>query len=146
MRRSFMLAMLMVLLLIAAGCSSGGSSVDVALSEWVVSPDPTSVSAGEITFKASNEGAEAHELVIVRADSAAGLPTDETGKVDEAGLPAGAFIGEIEEFAAGSSEEGTFDLSAGTYILFCNIVEEEADGSFESHFQEGMHTVFTVNE
>lgn len=132
--------------LVIAGCSSGGSTVDVALSEWVVDPDPTSVSAGEITFKADNQGAEAHELVIVRADSAAGLPTDETGKVEEDGLPSGAFIGEIEEFAAGETEEGTFDLDAGTYILFCNIVEEEADGTFESHFQEGMHTTFTVDE
>ena len=103
------------------------------------------MSAGEVTFNASNEGAEPHELVIVRADSADSLPVDENGKVDEDALPAGAFIGEIEEFAAGGSESATFDLTAGTYILFCNIVEEESDGTFESHFQEGMVTTFTVN-
>lgn len=143
MKRLFTLTAVVALMAIS-GCSSGGATVDVALGEWVVQPDPTSVSAGEVTFKAENQGAEAHELVIVRADSAASLPVDDTGKVVEDGLPAGAFIGEIEEFAAGSSEEATFDLEAGTYILFCNIVEEESDGTFESHFQEGMQTTFTV--
>jgi len=134
-----------VLMLTLLGCSSGGDTVSVALSEWVVVPDPASASAGEITFEAENQGAETHELVVVRAESAASLPTDDTGKVDEAGLPEGAFIGEIEEFEAGSSESATFDLTAGTYILFCNIVEEETDGSFESHFQEGMSVAFTVD-
>lgn len=41
--------------------------------------------------------------------------------------------------------EGTFDLDEGTYVLFCNILEEEDDGTFESAFQEGMSTTFTVD-
>ena len=145
MRRSLIVAGA-VLAASLVGCSSGGGDVSVGLSEWIVQPDPTSISAGEVTFEASNEGSEAHELVIVKAASAADLPTDATGKVDESALPAGAFIGEIEEFAAGSTESATFDLEAGNYILFCNIVEEESDGSFESHFQEGMVASFTVDE
>jgi len=131
--------------LLLFGCSSGDSTVDVGLGEWVVDPSPASVSAGEVTLKADNEGAETHELVIVRADSAASLPVDENGKVLEDDLPEGAFIGEIEEFAAGTSAEGTFDLDEGTYVLFCNNLEEEDDGTFESHFQEGMATTFTVD-
>ncbi len=141
-RRLLALGLFVVLAL--AACSSG-ETVDVALAEWSVAASPTSVSAGSIRFVASNDGSEPHELVIVKADSAAALPTDETGKVDESGLSEGAFIGEIEEFAAGASEELSFDLDAGTYILFCNIVEEEADGTFESHFQEGMYTTFSVS-
>jgi len=132
------------LCLAMAACSSGGDTVDVELGEWVVNATPSSASAGEITFKADNQGAETHELVIVRAGSADDLPVDENGKVLEDELPAGAFIGEIEEFDAGTSEEATFDLDAGTYILFCNILEEEDDGTFESHFQEGMRTTLTV--
>jgi len=139
-----LLALGAVLVLLLVGCSSGGDSVSVVLSEWVVQPDPTSASAGEVTFEAENQGAEVHELVVVKADSAESLPTDETGKVNEDGLPEGAFIGEIEEFAAGGSESATFTLDAGTYVLFCNITEEEEDGSIESHFQEGMHATFTV--
>ena len=143
--RYVVLVLIMALALIAGACSSGGDTVEVGLSEWVVQPDPSSASSGEITFEANNVGAEVHELVIVKANSAADLPVDANGKVDEDALPAGAFIGEIEEFAAGGSESATFDLEAGTYILFCNILEEEPDGSFESHYQEGMVTTFTVN-
>ncbi|HEX9848241.1 MAG TPA: hypothetical protein VGB33_07470 [Acidimicrobiia bacterium] len=36
------------------------------------------------------------------------------------------------------------DLAPGTYTLFCNIVEEEVTGEFESHFQQGMVTTIEV--
>jgi hypothetical protein len=39
----------------------------------------------------------------------------------------------------------TLDLEAGTYLLLCNVVEEEETGEVESHFAEGMHTTFTVD-
>jgi len=51
----------------------------------------------------------------------------------------------IEEFAAGTSQSVTFDLEVGAYVLFWSIVEQESDGSFESHFQEGMLTRFAVD-
>jgi hypothetical protein len=35
-------------------------------------------------------------------------------------------------------------LEAGTYLLLCNVVEEEESGEVESHFKEGMHATFTV--
>jgi uncharacterized cupredoxin-like copper-binding protein len=132
-------------LLVLAGCSSGGSSVDVALSEWVVQPDPTSVDAGEITFNADNQGSENHEMVIVRADSVDALPTDADGAVDEEAIPESDFIGEVEELEPEGTGSLTETLSAGTYVVFCNITEEESDGTIESHFAEGMHAVITVN-
>jgi hypothetical protein len=116
--------------------------VAVELKEWSVTPTPDSANAGPINFATSNAGAENHELVIVKADSADDLPVVE-GAVDEDALPEGAFIGEIEAFGAGGTCVGTFDLPAGNYVLFCNIVETE-DGEQESHFLEGMHTEFTV--
>ena len=48
--------------------------------------------------------------------------------------------GEIEPFPGGETCEGGFELEAGSYILFCNIVETEEDGTVESHFEEGMVT------
>ena len=59
-------------------------------------------------------------------------------------LPKGAFVGEVEGFAGGESCDGTFELTAGDYVLFCTITEEEADGTTENHFAEGMATTFTV--
>jgi len=122
---------------------AGGDTIDVVVSEWSVEA-PATAKAGMVTINASNEGGETHELVVVRADSTAGFVQDDTGKVDEDGFAEGDFVGEITEFEAGTSSSGTFDLTPGTYILFCNIVEEDADGTPESHFMEGMQTTLVV--
>lgn len=90
----------------------GGRPVAVTLTEFSVAPEPASVAAGEVTFDLRNDGAESHELVVVRAASPAELAVVD-GRVDEDALPAGAFIGEVESFAAGETCEGTFDLTAG---------------------------------
>src|SRR5918994_104113 len=102
------------------------------------------VPAGTVTFDANNTGADAHELVVVRADDPAKLPLAADGTVDEEKLPEGAFIGEIEAFPAKQTCPGTFELAAGSYALFCNILETEADDSRENHYANGMRTSFQV--
>jgi hypothetical protein len=98
--------------------------------------------AGTVTFEARNTGQDAHELVVVRAADPASLPVAADGTVDEEKLPEGAFVGEIEAFGAGQSCTGTFELPAGSYALFCNLLETEADGSKENHYANGMRTRF----
>ena len=122
---------------------SGGTEVPVTLDEWSVTVEGDSVEAGDVRFVIDNTGDEAHELVVVQADAADELPVAD-GQVVEDELPAGAFIGEVEAFPAGDSCEGSFELTAGRYVLFCNIVEEEDDGQVESHFEQGMHTTLEV--
>jgi hypothetical protein len=125
-----------------AGCGDDGDAkVDVTLGEFIVEPDPTSEDSGEIEFVGDNEGGETHELVVVRAANADELPTDADGAVDEAQLPEGALIGEIEDIEAGTSKSVKLDLDAGNYVLFCNVTEED-DGEVESHFANGMHSEF----
>lgn len=123
---------------------SSDSSVTVDLTEWDVIVD-SELSAGNIAITANNRGSEAHELVIVEADDPSSFVMTDDNKVDESAFAEGAVIGEIEEFAAGGSCDGTFALDAGTYVFFCNITEEEPDGTLESHFEEGMFTVVTVS-
>lgn len=126
--------------------STADTTIDVALTEWAIAPVPAEAAAGTIGFVASTEqAAEPHELVIVKGDDPQGLPTDEDGAVDESQLEDGALIGEIEVFPAGTTCEGAFDLPAGDYVLFCNIVETEDDGTVEAHYAEGMTTAFTVS-
>ncbi len=130
-----------------SSCSSDDdSSLTVELSEWAVTPEVSSIDAGEIEIIADNVGGEPHELVIVKGVSVDDLPFNaETGKVVEDDLPEGSFIGEIEEFEGGEKMSQTFDLEAGEYVFFCNLAEIEEDGELESHFAEGMVTTFTVN-
>ena len=123
--------------------SASDETVSVTLDEWSVTPASDSAAAGSVTFDVSNEGDDAHELVVVRANDVESLPLNDDEIVDEEGLESGAFIGEVEAFPSGETCEGTFDLEPADYVLFCNIVETE-EGEIENHFQLGMNTEFTV--
>ena len=132
-------------LLTAVACGNdGGGDVGVTLREWEVAPEETTVDAGEVNFAIENVGDETHEFVVVRTDlDPAELPTAEDGSVDEEGEGIEP-VDEVEDIPAGGSEELTVDLEEGSYVLFCNIVEEEEGGEVESHYQNGMRTAFTV--
>lgn len=120
----------------------GAAQVAADLHEWVVEPEPAVVDAGQVYFLASNTGAEAHEMVLIRTDDApADLPVKD-GRVPEDEVN---MIGEIEPFAGRSEASVVFDLDPGNYVLLCNITEEANDGEQESHFENGMHATFTVN-
>jgi hypothetical protein len=121
-----------------------GTDLMVTLTEWKVAPAVSPVEPGTVSFVAENTGKEKHELVIVQGASAEALSTDDTGAMDETKLPEGALVGEIEPFAPGQLCRGNFALTAGSYVLLCNIVEEEDDGTTESHFAKGMHSPFIV--
>ena len=151
------LAVLTVSLLALAACSSpagsntssapstgDGQTIKVTLTEWAVVMDKTSAPAGSLTFEVTNAGTQfKHEFVVIKTDlDPADLPADATGKVDEAGAGI-EFIGEVEELAIGASDTGSFDLTAGKYVLICNIVE--AGAGHESHYTEGMRVAFTVS-
>jgi uncharacterized cupredoxin-like copper-binding protein len=136
----------------AAGCgddddggeAAGGGEVNVVISEFTVEPDPDSVGAGEVTFVVDNQGGETHEFLVVDADSADDLPVDDDGAFDEAAFGEDKVLDEVEDIESGDTAELTLDLEAGTYVLLCNVVEEEESGEVESHFMEGMHATFTV--
>jgi len=115
-------------------------TVSVELKEGSVTPDKRSIShAGRVIFKVKNTGTVAHEMVILKTDIPAdALPVAE-GKVKEEA--AGKVIDEIEEFPPNTEKQITLDLSAGRYVLFCNVLES---GQTEGHYQKGMRAAFTV--
>ncbi len=123
--------------------AADGTVIEVVLNEFAVVPSESTVAAGAITFRATNDGPDdAHEMVIIRTDLAPdALPTADDGSVPEADID---LVDEIEEIAVGESDELTVDLEAGSYVLICNIVQEEADGTIESHYQKGMRSALTV--
>lgn len=123
------------------GVADATATVDVTLDEFSITVDPATSEAGAVGFVAENAGNVPHEVVIAR-----GVPEDITvvdGAPDEAAL-GDAVVGEIEAVPAGETCEGTFELTAGDYVLFCAIVKTEGDVTVESHYEEGMVTTFTV--
>ena len=119
------------------------SSVDIALQEWGISPAAIEVPAGKITFNVTNDGPDdPHEFVIIRiGDTAiADIPVVD-GMVPEDEVD---FVAEVEEIDVGESGTLEIELTVGRYLLLCNIVEEEDDGT-ESHYELGMRALLTVN-
>ena len=149
-----LLAASAVLSLAIVGCATGATptpagadgatTLAVTLQEWAVLPASDSAPPGEITFEVTNDGPEdIHEFVILRTDlDPADLPTDENGAVTEGGEGI-EVIDEIEDIPVGETQELTATLEAGSYILLCNIWDEEEG---EAHYTMGMRTAFTVTD
>jgi uncharacterized cupredoxin-like copper-binding protein len=100
-----------------------------------ITPDVTSVPAGEITFKATNDSTGIiHEMILAPVtDPAKPLPYDkDLERVDE---EAAKSLGEVSELEPGSSGALTVTLKPGTYILYCNI---------PGHYMLGMWSLITV--
>jgi uncharacterized cupredoxin-like copper-binding protein len=147
MRRARLRALSVVAVIaLAAGgaaCGGGGKTVNVTVREFEVAPAQNSVEAGEVTFKVTNEGPDdTHEFVVIKTDLAPdALPTDENGAVEETGAGI-EVVDEIEDIAVGQSPSVTINnLEAGSYVLICNIWDEEEQ---EAHYSQGMRTAFTV--
>jgi len=149
-RRALLAAVASGALVAACGAASSPSpapatTVNVTLQEFAVLPDVASVPAGTVTFVATNTGPEdEHELVVIKTDlGPSDLPVDADKKVleDGAGIE---FIGEIEGIAVDGTDQADFVLEPGKYVLICNILQTEPDGSLESHYAVGMRTPFEV--
>ncbi len=144
MLRRLIMVSILGLGLVAAGCGGGGEDVDITLQEFAVGADPSSVSAGSVTFNIENIGPDdTHEFVVIRTDlDPTALPTDENGAVDETGGGM-EVVDEVEDIPVGDTPTLTIDdLTAGSYVLICNIYDEAEQ---EAHYQEGMRTGFTVS-
>jgi uncharacterized cupredoxin-like copper-binding protein len=143
MRTLRLLAAALVLASLAVSCGGGEkTTVSVTVQEFSVIPAQDSAPAGSVTFDVENTGPnDTHEFVVIKTDLAPdALPTDENGAVLEEGEGM-EVIDEIEDIAVGDTPSLTVDLEAGSYILICNIYDEEEQ---EAHYQEGMRTAFTV--
>lgn len=113
------------------GGAAASSSVKYELNEWSIK-GPASAKAGEVKFEVTNKGAAPHELAVMKTDLAHDKLPVANGAVDEKQVPP---AGRTTNIAAGKSEEKTWNLTAGKYVLLCNI---------PAHYGQGMHMAFTV--
>ena len=151
MRRSlpalvFVLALLMSAALpgSAGAAKAKGAKVHVKLFEFGVRRQPPFVAAGKVSFKVKNIGTDTHEFVVARVQPGAELPTAADGSVDEEAIPTADQIGELEDIKPKKVKSLTKTLDPADYVLFCNTVEEESDGTVQVHYAKGMHRAFTV--
>jgi uncharacterized cupredoxin-like copper-binding protein len=115
----------------------------LTLTEYQINSALQYIAKGKSTFVAKNTGTVKHEVVVVRGNDPASLPTKPDGSVDEDQIPKTNKVGETGDVKAGKTKAKALKLSAGSYILFCNIVDTQPDGSQISHFAKGMYT--TIN-
>ena len=114
-----------------AATPAAGAAIDVSLVEWAINATGTPA-AGTVTLNVTNDGQFPHELLVIKGDSYESLPLDANGAVEEAQLTAGALIGETERLDGGATTTLTAELTAGHYVLLCNIV-----GGGSSHAARG---------
>jgi hypothetical protein len=127
---------------VGTGCVTKGATtkraatnVQFALDEYSIEA-PAQLAAGVSRIVVKNFGSDPHEIVITLGADADDLPVVD-GAVDLEALPNKLY--RVQEFAGNTICEGTFDLPAGDYVVFSNLVG--ADGS---DFERGMFATFTV--
>jgi uncharacterized cupredoxin-like copper-binding protein len=128
-----------------------GTSETVALQEFKITTHPAVVKAGPVSFQVSNVGTIVHELVLVRYPSVAALPKvtkpggeRAVGDVDEEAIPEADKAGEAGDVSPAKKVVKSFNLEAGSYVMFCNIDIKNPDGTVTNHFQAGMRATVTV--
>lgn len=157
--------LVVVAALAVAACSSTGATpppaigteaVSATLSEWKVDLAVSSAPAGKVVFSIANQGAIAHEFLMMRTDMMAGSLPMKDNMIDVGAMggamgsgmdmpgtspagdmehPAGT-VGVVEEIAPGATAQLTLDdLPAGHYVIACDL---------PTHYEQGMYTDFTV--
>lgn len=119
-------------------------TLNVELTEFVVSPEEDEITSGPTKLLAANTGELTHELLVVSARSIEGLPLDSKGALDEEKLEPGQLVAEIEDVEPGEACILEVDFEPGTYVLLCNI-REKADGKVRNHFLQGMRARIKVS-
>ncbi|WP_433436480.1 sulfocyanin-like copper-binding protein [Nonomuraea sp. CA-141351] len=126
-----------------------GKVVDVKLTDTTAGPmrvtvTPAEVPAGAVSFRTSNTGTVAHELVVLplakgqvigKRQVGSDARVSETGSLGEASRNCGE--GKGAGIAPGSTGWVTLKLHPGRYELVCN---------FPGHYASGMHTAFDVTK
>jgi uncharacterized cupredoxin-like copper-binding protein len=127
----------------SAAAAATAPKQNLTLTEYQINPALQFIAKGKSNFVAKNSGTVKHEVVVVRGTDPSTLPTKPDGSVDESQIPKSTKVGEIGNVKAGKTKSKTLKLSAGSYVLFCNIIDTEPDGSQVSHYAKGMYT--TIN-
>ena len=113
----------------------GAARVDIVATDFAFAAAP--VEAGRTSFVLTNEGTEAHFLLLVKL--AEGVTLEQFMSSEEEGLAEGVWDTNIA--AAGDDEAVTLDVQPGNYAMVCFV--PTTDGT--PHAMLGMQYEFTVS-
>jgi uncharacterized cupredoxin-like copper-binding protein len=134
-------ALVVLLLLTASGCSSSGETAHGAATvariterDYKITAPRYELAPGDVDLSVTNRGPDAHELIVVR-ESSSGLAMSKDGlRVDEDAMEHQT-LGALEPGQPGGVRHMRVRLTAGRYLLLCNMA---------GHYLGGMHTELVV--
>jgi uncharacterized cupredoxin-like copper-binding protein len=141
-KRARLTTALVALSLLAVACGGSGSGaaaspsadqgIVTTLTDFDIKPAEAEAPAGAISFDLENDGPSVHTFFLVKTD----LAEDALPVVDHVvDLGALEVLAEAGELAFERRASLTADLSAGTYVMFCDL---------PGHYESDMHAAFTV--
>ena len=108
-----------------------GTPVNVLLEDFKVRPDAAVVPAGTVSLRIRNQGPTTHELIVVRTDRPPNkLPLQDDGLTVDEEARGIELLDEAGGLDIDESETLVQDLTAGNYVMYCNL---------EGHYLGGMH-------
>jgi uncharacterized cupredoxin-like copper-binding protein len=112
------------------------STVEVELDEYTVTAASESAPPGTVIFTVTNAGQEQHNFSVLKTELEANeLPKLPGGNADTS-IPEVEIIGFLPTFGAGDEVTLSTDLTEGSYVLICNLVD---------HYGKGMTASFDVS-
>jgi uncharacterized cupredoxin-like copper-binding protein len=100
------------------------STLSVTGTEMAFAPSSLTAKAGNVKFTFTNDGKVEHELIVLKTDAAAdSLKPNSKGRVSEADS-----VGEVSETAPGATKSSVITLTAGKYVIICNVPGHYAMG------------------
>jgi len=123
----------------------GWGNAEVSGTEYSFDGIPKEIEAGPVNFELSNEGKEAHHLVLFRINDGVDLSVDELLALpeEEADTKAEAVAG-MDEVDPGDNDYVVANLTAGRYAVVCFLpVGGGEEGA--PHFTRGMTGEFKVS-
>jgi uncharacterized cupredoxin-like copper-binding protein len=132
LRIALLAALVALAVAVAAGAMPKTATVSATEQEFKLSPKPTKVKTGKVTFTVRNIGHLAHEFIVLKTNIAANKLPKKGQRAVEVGR-VGRIPGEIK---AGQTKTLTLNLKPGKYVLLCNL---------PAHYASGQYAAFTVS-
>lgn len=115
------------------GMAEHGPDMSLALMGLTLSAD--TVAAGEVTFEVVNNSPDMEHEMVVSLVKDENKPLPQKKGNNQVNEKAYGSLGEVAELKPGKSGSLKLKLSAGRYILYCNV---------DGHYKRGMWTLLTV--